>query len=62
MGIKSLLLKPYAQFMAKKIKSWSENPIAAQNKVFENLIEEGNKTVFGKDHRFEKLQQVCSTS
>jgi hypothetical protein len=55
MGIKSFILKPYAQFMAKKIKSWSKNPIEAQNKVFENLIEEGSKTVFGKDHGFEKI-------
>jgi hypothetical protein len=55
MGIKSFLSKPLAYFVAKQIKKWSSNPIETQEKVFKNLISKAKNTQFGKDHRFEEI-------
>jgi len=52
MGIRSLLAKPFATYIAGQTKEWSANPVAYQKKVFQNLIEGGRATLFGKDHHF----------
>ncbi len=52
MSIKSVLAKPFAKIVAKKIKKWASNPVETQEKVFQNLIETGAQTAFGKDHDF----------
>lgn len=52
MSIKSVLAKPFAKIVAKKIKKWASNPVETQEKVFQNLIETGAQTTFGKDHDF----------
>lgn len=52
MGIRSLLAKPFAAYIAGQTKEWSANPVAYQKKVFQNLIEGGRETLFGKDHHF----------
>ncbi|RNC88159.1 MAG: hypothetical protein ED556_02960 [Winogradskyella sp.] len=51
-SIKSLLAKPFARIVARKIKKWSLNPIQTQDEVFRKLISEATGTVFGKDHDF----------
>lgn len=56
MGIKSVLAKPFAKYIHRQIKSWTENPIATQKNVFENLIRNASHTVFGKEHHFEKIK------
>jgi hypothetical protein len=56
MGIKSSLSKPYAKYIAKKVKKESANAISLQEKVFLSLIEKAKNTVFGKDHHFEKIK------
>ncbi len=52
MSIKSVLAKPFAKIVAKKIKKWASNPVETQEKVFHNLIETGAQTAFGRDHNF----------
>ena len=52
MGIKAALSKPFAKVITKGIKKWSSNPIRAQQKVFDNLINKAKNTAFGKDHGF----------
>lgn len=56
MGLKSILSKPYARYMVKKTQWWKEKPVAAQQKVFETLIQEAKDTAFGKDHGFENIR------
>lgn len=56
MGIKSFILKPYAVFMAGKIKSRSRQAIKMQQNVFATLVQTGRNTVFGKDHQFGKIR------
>ncbi|MUU79073.1 GH3 auxin-responsive promoter family protein [Winogradskyella endarachnes] len=54
-SIKVALSKPFAKYIAKKIKKWSSKPIETQHKVFKNLIAEAKQTAFGKDHNFSSI-------
>ncbi|QCK17006.1 GH3 auxin-responsive promoter family protein [Mangrovivirga cuniculi] len=56
MGLKSFLSKPFAAYIASKQKKWSADPVKYQQKVFDNLIKVGSKTVFGKDHDFANIK------
>ncbi|UAB76432.1 GH3 auxin-responsive promoter family protein [Mesoflavibacter sp. SCSIO 43206] len=51
-SFKSILAKPFAKRIYKKVQKWANNPIETQEKVFKNLISEATETVFGKDHDF----------
>lgn len=52
MGIRSILAKPFAAFIAAETKKWSQNPHLYQEKLRQYLIREAAQTVFGKDHNF----------
>ncbi|MCB9360507.1 MAG: GH3 auxin-responsive promoter family protein [Flavobacteriales bacterium] len=52
MSIKAALSIPYAKFVCHKIAKWSSNPIVTQQTIFKDLITQGKKTLFGKDHNF----------
>jgi hypothetical protein len=56
MGIKSTIIKPYANLMAKKVRAWSSKPFEMQDHVFDALIAGGKKTLFGKDHDFNSIK------
>ncbi|MGC6431424.1 MAG: GH3 auxin-responsive promoter family protein [Jejuia sp.] len=56
MSLKSLLAKPFAKIVSKKIEKWANKPLETQKKVFQNLITEGANTAFGKDHNFEAIK------
>ncbi len=51
-SLKSLLAKPFAKQIKKRVNKWANNPISTQQQVFESLISDGALTVFGKDHDF----------
>lgn len=55
MSIKSFIAKHYAAFLVKKSKKAVLHPEDAQKKVFRELISQGVKTRFGKDHSFEGI-------
>ena len=52
MSLKSILAKPFAKRIYKKVQKWANNPIETQEHVFQNLISEASQTAFGKDHDF----------
>ncbi|MEQ3498806.1 GH3 auxin-responsive promoter family protein [Tenacibaculum sp. SSH1-16] len=52
MSIKSILAIPFAKIVRKQVYKWANNPHKTQEKVFQYLVTEGCKTVFGKDHDF----------
>ncbi len=52
MGIRSILAKPFAAFIAAETKRWSREPEVHQAKIMEHLINAAQHTVFGKDHSF----------
>ena len=56
MGIRSVLAKPFAAYIASQTKEWSMKPEVYQQKVFESLLQTGRKTLFGKDHGFESIK------
>ena len=58
--IKALGAKIYAAWSDRKNKKWINNPLATQEKLFHELIQEGKKTRFGKEHGFEKIRDLKS--
>ena len=56
MGIRSTLSKPLASYVVSQQKKWSSSPEKYQLRIFKNLIENGKKTKFGKDHDFESIK------
>jgi len=52
MGIRSVLAKPFAAYIANQTSQWALNGAASQRKTFLNLIESAKSTLFGKDHDF----------
>lgn len=56
MDLKSILAKPFAQFINSKIQKSKANAIEDQNIIFKTLIQKAQKTVFGKDHVFNQIK------
>jgi hypothetical protein len=56
MGIRAVLARPFAAYIASQTKEWSSSPIQFQNDVFNQLIEGGRETLFGKDHGFASIK------
>ncbi len=55
MGFKSFILKPIAKAAARKIKKDSYRAEHLQEKWLKKLIAEARSTAFGKDHRFDQI-------
>lgn len=56
MSVKSFAARIFAAYIRKKINKWAANPEKAQHRIFEELIENGRQTRFGKDHNFDKIK------
>ena len=56
MSLKATLAKIYAKYAAKNVYKWARNPLETQEKVFNLLIKQAQKTVFGKDHNFKNIK------
>ena len=54
--IKSYLSKIFAAIVRKRIDRWAKNPVATQQKVFEQLISQAKNTAFGRDHHFDEIK------
>ena len=52
MGIRSFLSKPIARWAVWKQQQWALNPVQAQEKVLNSLMQSAQATLFGKDHYF----------
>lgn len=55
MSIKSVAAKVFAGIIHAKNQKWINNPVATQQKVFEQLIATAASTQFGKDHDFKNI-------
>lgn len=55
MGIRSVLSKPLAAYIARQQQKWSSEPEQSQDKVFQTLIKKASNTRFGKDHGFSAI-------
>jgi phenylacetate-coenzyme A ligase PaaK-like adenylate-forming protein len=56
MSIKSIAAQLFAHLIHHKTQKWASNPVAAQQKVFEDLIRQAENTQFGKDHDFATIK------
>ncbi len=56
MKIKSLLAKPFANYIYKQIKKGMTTAVADQQQVFQQLLKTGSKTLFGKDHNLQDVK------
>lgn len=53
---KSAAAQLFSKFIHQKNQKWIENPKEFQLKIFKRLIEVGQTTIFGKDHKFETIK------
>ncbi len=56
MKIKSLLAKPFANYIHRQIKKEMSSAVADQQAIFNQLIKTGSKTEFGKEHNFSSIK------
>jgi GH3 auxin-responsive promoter len=56
MGIRSVLAKPLAAYMAAETRKWSLNAGKYQHAILNALIKDASHTVFGKDHDFQAIK------
>ncbi|WP_313805879.1 GH3 auxin-responsive promoter family protein [Flavobacterium sp.] len=55
MSLKAFFAKQFAAIIHQKTQKWANNPIATQQKVFQELLKEAKNTQFGKDHQFDQI-------
>lgn len=56
MGLKAALSKPFAAFVVWQMKKWKHDPVAAQRRVLQTLVQKATNTAFGRDHRFSEIR------
>mgnify|MGYP002783736127 CR=1 FL=1 len=56
MGIRSVLAKPFAAYIARQTQEWSQKPGFYQQKTFQSLISGAAGTAFGQDHGFRDIR------
>lgn len=55
MGLRAFLTKPFAKYIARSIDRWSAEAVAAQEKIFQDLMKGARHTTFGQDHGFDRI-------
>jgi GH3 auxin-responsive promoter len=58
MSLKPFLAKIFARNIYRKTQLWANNPIATQQKVFQDLIRQAKNTQFGIDHHFDQIKTL----
>jgi hypothetical protein len=58
MGIRSVLSKPLAAYIAAQQKAWSSRPGEVQREIFHKIISKARNTLFGKDHDFKSIKTI----
>ena len=56
MNLKSLLAKPFAHYIANKVKKEAQQAVADQTSIFKSLLKGVKNTQFGKDHGLDTVQ------
>ncbi len=55
MNLKSLLAKPFANYIYKQIQKSKQTAVHDQEEIFKHLVKAARTTDFGKDHGFDKV-------
>lgn len=56
MGIRSVLAKPFASYVASQTRQWASAPVLCQQKTLSQLVGKASSTVFGSDHHFDDIK------
>lgn len=56
MGVKAILSKVFAAWVNTDLNHIRKNAVSLQQKTFEQLINQGQNTAFGKDHNFSQIK------
>src|SRR5690348_14395968 len=56
MYLKSLLAKPFANYIFNKTKKWMITAVEDQENLLKSLVKSAKNTEFGKEHSFESIQ------
>jgi hypothetical protein len=56
MYLKSLLAKPFANYVFSKTKKWMLSAVEDQENLLKSLVKSAKSTEFGKEHAFESIQ------
>ncbi|HMC87538.1 MAG TPA: GH3 auxin-responsive promoter family protein, partial [Chitinophagaceae bacterium] len=56
MKVKSFLAKPFASYVQRQVKKDMLNAVADQQKIFQDLLKTGSKTIFGADHKLAEVK------
>ncbi len=56
MGIKSLLIKPFARIIAAQVKGWKKTAVNDQLQIMKQLVSKAANTSFGIDHHFSQIK------
>jgi phenylacetate-coenzyme A ligase PaaK-like adenylate-forming protein len=56
MKIKSFLAKPFASYVHKQVRKGMHTAVDDQKKILKELVKAAKNTQFGKDHRFQDIQ------
>lgn len=56
MGIRSVLAKPFAAYIATQTKKWSLEPHGIQLSILDQLVRKAKHTQFGRDHDFSSIR------
>jgi hypothetical protein len=59
MAIKSMLAKPFANYIHKQIKKGMGTAVADQEAIFQQLIKAAAQTELGKDHGFADIKSYA---
>ncbi len=55
MGFRSILIRPFANWIARSIDRWSSDAIGRQEEILHQLIAKARDTAFGRDHDFSNI-------
>lgn len=56
MGVRSVLAKPFAAYIATQTKKWSLEPHGIQFRILDRLVRKAKSTKFGVDHDFSSIR------
>ncbi len=62
MSLKAIGARLLAWRVHQKTLKWAHNPVVAQRRTFDQLIEKGRKTGFGKEHGFSEIREYSDFS
>lgn len=52
MGWKSILIRPYAKYISRKIEKMAKSAVSDQERIRQEIVSKAEDTVFGRDHGF----------